>query len=252
MRLRIDKIAPALKEDGSQDGYGEGARWSGAYFMDCTRLDKNEPYYAKGNFKKPPAEGAEEDFVEKPKRDDPTRSICFKSSPLVEFSDGSYQPHGPEVWRMVVVRPARDERPNPYAEQGSKYAAKPASGPANAPQGPSRAMPTVTERAKELFALLPRAIDGVTTVCNAKVLDASPGDILQASISVVMHLLIGIDQGRIAPMTAPSAPAPAAPAPTPAPKPVPQAAPVAPAGYAPSDDGEPEPDENGRYPDLPF
>ena len=251
MRLRIDKIAPALKDDGTPDGFGEGQRYVAAYFMDCTNLDKNAPYYAKANFKKPPTAGTEEDFNEKPKRDDPTRSICFKSSPLVEFSDGSLQPHGPEVWRMVVERVKREDRPNPYAEQGSKYGAAPVRGPANAPQGPSGDVPTTDERAREVLALLPRAIDGVTQVCNAKLIEATPDGILQASMSVVMHLLIGKDQWKLrAPGGAAAAPAPKPAAPAPIAAPVPAApvpTPAEDAGYAPvSDTAGPV------YPDIPF
>lgn len=247
MRLRIDKIAPALKEDGSQDGYGEGPRWAGAYFMDCTDTAKGQPYYAKGNFKKPPVQGTEEDFNEKPKRDDPTRSICFKSSPLVEFSDGSLQPHGPEVWRMVVERVKREDRPNPYAEQGSKYGAKPVSGAVNAPQGHSRTAPTTDERAREVLTLLSRAIDGVTTITNRKGMDASPGDILTASMSLTMHLVIGMDRGDLRPTQAAS-PAPPAPAPVAAPVPAaPAPTPAEDAGYEPASDTA-----GPVYPDIPF
>lgn len=144
MRFAVERVEEALNEQGEPDGHGQGQQWTASYIVGGRWLDSSQGFniragefvFVKGNFKKVPVEGTEEDFLPKTKKDDPSKSINFK-----------YQwPDGNEAWVKVVGRVQQAQggsRPNPYA--GTKAPAKPASGAPTASTGHSHAAPTMSQ-----------------------------------------------------------------------------------------------------------
>lgn len=193
MRVQIERIEQAVNNDGTPDGFQSQGGFIPAYKFEgriiegdpTHRISTGEYGFFKANFKKPPSEGSTENFDVKTKKG---------TNQKISFPDGNL-PDGGTLWRVVVARAQDMSRGgNPY--NGSNSAPQAPRTPANAPQGHSRTSSTVTERGQLLATLIPRGVKLASAVAPA---GATPDGILQAAISIAMHMVIGLDRGDIRP-----------------------------------------------------
>jgi hypothetical protein len=203
MRFAVERVEPALDANGNPDGHGEGQRWTASYIVGGRWLDSSKGFniregefvFVKGNFKKVPVEGTEENFTVKTKKDDPSKSINFKYS----------WPDGNEAWVKVIERAQDQSRGgNPYNGGGSHSASatahratESASRPAQAP----RVVPTVTEAGAALIGLYDRMLSAVKAVHAKAGVDSDPARVAQA-MATTLYIDLRSDRIRSDPTQA--------------------------------------------------
>lgn len=153
MRFQVETITPALRPDGSQDGFNSQGGFVPAYTMEGYALDDvpehkvraGDRLNLKGNFKKPPVQGSTENLQFKLKKDGSGRPISFP--------DG-VNPDGSTLWRQVVERIPQNQRQN-----GPVQAHTAPQSHANPGQVP-KAVPTMSQA----IAVMRECIEAIKTI----------------------------------------------------------------------------------------
>ena len=124
--------------------------------------------------------------------------IALNSKPGNELKPGTefeFSPNGKTVGVYMSGKreQANGQRPNPYGGGSTKPAPKPASGPANAPQGHSHAL-TVTEYGQAWAAIFPRSYAMMKRLADEGV---TPDAIFLKAGDFTTGVMIGKKQGEI-------------------------------------------------------